>query len=109
MLGKIIHIPLEHRTWTHAIYLVIIFLVASIWFRPLWFLAIGIFLHDLADSVSYSGIQWFYPAKQKHVIKLYKVSTFTEYLCVIVFVGLTVFFTLFALQHVYHFVTVKFW
>lgn len=102
-LGKKIYIPIGHRTWLHSIWFVLIFIIAGIWFRVLWFLAFGIFVHLLFDSVSRSGIQWFYPWENRyHKLKLYHTSGVSEYVCVGVVIILTVLYSLFTVQKLYH-------
>lgn len=60
-ISNIIHLPFEHRTWTHSIWAVLLFVVAGFFYKPLWGLALGIFVHILMDSVSVSGVCWLYP------------------------------------------------
>ena len=44
-IGRIIYLPVGHRTWTHALYLPIIFgVVGVLWFKPLQWPAIGYFI-----------------------------------------------------------------
>lgn len=108
MIGKIIYIPIEHRTWTHAIYIPIILCIASIKIRLLLFLGLGMFLHDFWDAFSTSGIHWLYPKKMKHRLKLYHTGTFSEYIFVALFIMITILITLGSVQHVFQFVNVSF-
>ena len=109
-LGKIIYIPIEHRTWTHAIWIPAALCVAGIKFRYLFWLGLGIFLHDFWVSFSSSGLDWFYPIqfKKRNHLKLYKVGEFTEYIIVAISICLSFALTFFALQSTYHFVNISF-
>lgn len=104
MLGRIIYIPVEHRTWTHAIWWPLIFCIAGIWVRPFMWLGLGIFMHDLWDHPSASGINWFYPKKRKkkHKFKLYHTGKASEYIIVGSFWTLMILYSLLVAQLVYH-------
>lgn len=92
MLGRHIHLPMEHRTWTHAVWLPLIFTVAGFAFPPLWWAALGYVLHLFWDSLSRGGVCWFYPisryvsysggakVKRGHWLKLYSVGGVSEYI-----------------------------
>ena len=110
-IGRFIYVPVEHRTWMHAIYAPVIFMI--IWFSnqllvvSLWF-AIGWFLHEFMDSFSVCGVSYFYPfvgyrhfgnsgAKVKrgiHIFRIYRSGeksetlfvSFVVFLCVAVIV-----------------------
>lgn len=102
-LGKIICIPIEHRTWTHAIYLPIVLCLIGIKYRFIFWLALGVICHDLCDSVSMSGLNWFYPAKNKHhVFKLYYTSHMSEYVFVFVYAAVFVVYTIFSIYKFSH-------
>lgn len=60
-LGRWFHIPVEHRTWTHTIWFLLIFAVLSWHFPILWSLTFGVFLHLFCDAFSRAGVCWFYP------------------------------------------------
>lgn len=78
-IGKVIHIPVKHRTWTHAIYAVLLFLLLGIKWRLCAWLGLGYFGHLIVDSMSASGVDWIYPKKNNHhFIKLYRTSQFSE-------------------------------
>lgn len=90
MLGKVIHLPFEHRTWTHTFWFLIPFLVGA-FFHPLFFYAgAGYFFHLFFDALSRGGVCWFYPiseyrsygggakVKKKHWCKLYSVGKMSE-------------------------------
>lgn len=108
MIGKKLYIPIEHRTWLHSIWFVIPFAVGSIWVRVLCFLSFGIFIHLFFDSFSRSGIQWFYPFRRKqnkkssHILKLYHTSHVSEYVFVGIVVLLTIVYSVFTIQQIYH-------
>ncbi len=102
-IGKVIHLPFEHRTWTHAIWIPAILCIAGIFIRPLFYLGLGMLLHDFWDCFSASGIHWFYPIKNKHhFLTLYKSSHFSEYVFVFIFLLLFGGYTACCLQQVYH-------
>lgn len=97
-LGKVFHLRLRHRTWTHSIWALILLFVmcfGNVYARWLFF---GYFLHILCDSFSSAGVCLLYPltkyrkysngafvAKGYH-LKLYRTNKFSEG----VFVGVTV-------------------
>lgn len=92
-LGRIIYIPVKHRTWTHTIWFVILFSVFSIWFRPLIWLAVGFFLHLFWDNFSYSGVCFIYPIIKKrkhHPIKLYETSGPSEFIVLVIVIMIAV-------------------
>jgi membrane-bound metal-dependent hydrolase YbcI (DUF457 family) len=116
MIGRIIHIPVQHRTWTHTAYIPIALWIASIPVRPLFWLGTGIFIHDLFDSVSASGLCWFYPfqkyrkygtgafVKKGHILKIYHTGKASEYVVVAVMVTITIFVLLLYVQIVHPFI-----
>lgn len=110
MLGRIIHLPFEHRTWTHAIWWPVALCIGGIWVRLLFWLGIGTFVHDFWDSMSASGLYWFYPAKPKENrhLKLYHTSKPSEFIVVGIVLSIAVLYTLVILQLVYHFVNITF-
>ena len=71
-IGRYFHIPVEHRTWTHSVWFLLLLAGVSAitgLFLPvvshvvLW-TGIGCFLHIFVDSLSRGGICWFYPLSQ---------------------------------------------
>ena len=96
MLGRYIYLPLEHRTWTHTIWIVLLFSVISSFCKPIWFLTLGYFLHLVEDSVSTAGVCFCYPlsrykvypsgakVKMRHKWKLYRAGQSSETRCVVV-------------------------
>lgn len=101
-LGRYIHIPVRHRTWTHTIWFVALFAVPA-YFLPFFvWIAYGSLLHIFFDSLSRGGICWFYPIskyktyeggaqiKKKHWLWLYRVGDKSEKVFVIIFTILVV-------------------
>lgn len=67
MLGKFLHLPIEHRTWTHAIWLPICFALLSFIMPVLWWFVFGYMLHLLWDNMSRGGVCFLYPlTKYRH-------------------------------------------
>ena len=98
--GKVFHLPVEHRTWTHAIWFPAVMALLSIVFPPLLWLVLGYVLHLFWDSLSRGGVCWFYPisrynkygsgaqVKRKHPVKIYAVGEMSEYILVGVIVAI---------------------
>lgn len=61
IMGRIIHIPVEHRTWLHAIWIPILSGFAGVSFYPAMWFAFGWFLHEFMDSFSREGNSYLYP------------------------------------------------
>lgn len=103
LMGRIIHVPVEHRTWLHAIYLYLIAAVLG-WFYPVFsWLFFGVFVHLFWDSPSASGNCWFYKLfsdyrrypnnikiKKGHKLKLYHAGEWSEYLLLFIIVAVTI-------------------
>ena len=102
ILGRIIHIPVKHRTWFHAVYLYLILALFG-WYIPVfaWTFA-GVFVHLFWDSLSACGNCWFYKLfsdyieypndakiKKGHKLKLYHAGEWSEYLVVFINVVVT--------------------
>lgn len=96
-----IYLPIEHRTWTHTIWIIIPMIVGSVFFRPLMYLVFGYTLHMFWDSLSVAGCCWFYPfekyryygkakVKEKHILKLYYSNESSEYVLLGIIVTLTI-------------------
>lgn len=89
-VGRIVHVPFRHRTWTHALYIPIVLIMLSQQFTILLPLALGYINHLLCDSISNAGICWFYPfpgyirydngafVKRGHKLKLYRTGSDEE-------------------------------
>ena len=90
LMGRIIHIPVQHRTWTHTIWFVALLSVLIIASPCFIWLAYGYTLHIFYDSLSKGGICWFYPisgykkwtsgaqVKRNHKIYLYRTGEESE-------------------------------
>lgn len=78
-IGKVIHIPVGHRTWMHAIYLPAILMAVGLYAKWTFWLGSGYFLHLFWDSFSRSGVHWLYPRKGKHRLKAYYTGKASEY------------------------------
>lgn len=69
-------LKIKHRTWTHSllIYLLLAALIYS--FDPVGtlFFSFGYLSHLILDSVTVSGVKWFYPFKKKSY-RICKVKT----------------------------------
>ena len=63
-IGKMVHIPVQHRTWTHTIWVVAVLAVLSVFVPCFFWLCLGYTLHIFYDSLSKGGICWFYPISQ---------------------------------------------
>lgn len=102
LLGRVIHVPVRHRTWLHAIYLYL--LVAALGFvHPVFsWMFFGIFVHLFWDSFSAMGNCWFYKlfsdyreypngarVKKGHKLKLYHAGCWSEYLLLFIIVAAT--------------------
>lgn len=96
LLGRWLHLPFEHRTWTHTIWFVIPFAVLA-YFKPVfWAFVLGQVLHLFWDNFSYSGVAYFYPitkyrsypngakVKMRHKLKIYRTKEWTEYFVVFI-------------------------
>ncbi|MBQ9691284.1 MAG: metal-dependent hydrolase [Eggerthellaceae bacterium] len=102
LLGRFIHIPVEHRTYTHTIWVPLGVTIASLIAQMLhpffaialrWF-AVGYISHLFWDSFSKTGFYWFYPLQQyersskgvrikaNHRAILYSTGSKSEYILV---------------------------
>lgn len=101
ILGRIMHIPVEHRTWTHTIWIPLLFFIGSIWWSVLFYVGAGYMLHLFWDNLSVCGVCYFYPitkyrkygssgarVKKNHRIKLYHTGKASEGYVVGVFMAL---------------------
>lgn len=107
ILGRKFYIPVRHRTWTHTMWIVIIFILIGIFLKPFRPLAYGYFIHLFVDSFSRGGVCFFYPiskyidypsgahVKKKHIFKLYKPGGISEIVVNIILILITVFCILF--------------
>jgi len=100
--GKYIHLPIAHRTWTHAIWLPIVLFVASLWSNLFFWVGFGYLLHLFWDSLSQGGVCFLYPfsrynqyrggaqTKKKHFFKLYRVGGMSENVLVVLIITFSV-------------------
>ena len=100
MMGRALHLPFEHRTWTHAVWFPLLIGLGCM-SSPIvaWFL-LGYVLHLAWDSVSKAGVCWFYPisryrsypngakVKERHVFWMYRTGQASEYIVIAVLVFL---------------------
>lgn len=105
LLGRHLHLPFEHRTWTHAIWFPIVFAIGAFAFPPMWGMVLGYVLHLFWDALSVGGVCWFYPisqyrsfgnggkVKKNHKLKLYRVGATSEIVTVAVICVLAVVLT----------------
>lgn len=103
ILGRYIHVPIEHRTWTHTLWIVIIFVFIGLTFRPILWLAVGYLLHLFWDNLSVGGVCFLYPMvgyrtygrgakiKKGHILKVYRVGSASEYVVITVLIMTTLF------------------
>lgn len=61
VLGKFFHLPIEHRTWTHAVWLPIAFGLLALIEPILWWFVLGYMGHLIWDNASRGGVCFFYP------------------------------------------------
>lgn len=67
MLGRYFYVPVEHRTWLHTLWIILMFIGLGFLFKPFFCLAFGYFTHLFVDSPSKCGVCWLYPiSKYKH-------------------------------------------
>ena len=113
ILGKWIHLPFGHRTWLHSFWFLLPFLILSAVYPIAFYVALGIFIHLLLDSVSYMGVCWFKPVsgyrkygdakiKKGHRFKLYRNGSRAETFLVVCIMMLAVFmFSICVLKGIY--------
>lgn len=82
MLGRYIHLPLEHRVWTHNAYALGLIVLVSALILHTPYIAVGYFLHLLLDDFSASHIKWFKIGGYKKWVTLYTVGETSEYILV---------------------------
>lgn len=100
LLGRYVNVGVPHRTWTHSVWGLPFLCLAGVYFRPMMWLALGVFLHLFWDSFSVGGNCWFYPfskyvdyssgahVKRHHWLKLYRVGGLSETILVWILVGM---------------------
>ena len=72
-LNKLNNVSLEHRTFTHNVWAMLLLVVASLiitanWVFPLA-ITVGFFSHLIADSFTVMGVYWLWPYKKKLYFK----------------------------------------
>ena len=103
LLGRIVHIPVRHRTWLHAIYVYLVIGALGFMYPICAWLFLGVFVHLFWDSFSANGTCWFYKlfsdyreypggarVKKGHKLKLYHAGEWSEYLLLFIIVAATV-------------------
>ncbi len=90
MIGRVFHLPFEHRTWTHTIWALALCYAFACFVQVGFYLFAGYALHLIFDAFSYGGICWFYPlsryrtypngarVKKRHVFRLYRTGQRSE-------------------------------
>lgn len=93
LIGRYIHVPIEHRTWIHTAWFIFLFIILGFVFKPFFSLAIGYYFHLLCDAPSRCGVCWFVPnykrygyakVKKGHFIYLYDSEPVAWILCGII-------------------------
>lgn len=103
IIGRVFYIPVEHRTWTHAVWFPLIIFVCSIWVPVLFYLGMGYLLHLLWDNLSVGGVCFLYPIskykhygntgakiKRGHWLRLYRTGKVSEGIIIGILITLTV-------------------
>lgn len=98
-IGRIIHIPVKHRTWTHTVWCLAPLILMGFAVSCFFWLAYGYLLHLFFDSLSKGGVCWFYPisqyktwsngaqVKKNHKFYLYRTGKMSEtvtLICVVI-------------------------
>lgn len=103
LLGRVVHVPVEHRTWLHAIYIYLAVMALGFIHPVFSWLFFGVFVHLFWDSFSACGNCWFYKlfsdyrkypggakVKKGHKLKLYRAGEWSEYVLLFIIVVMTV-------------------
>ncbi len=102
LLGRFVHVPGPHHTWTHTVYWVVLMGILSIWVPILAWLALGTFVHLLWDSPSAMGVAWLWPFQdyitypsgarvaKGHHLRLYHTGKVSEVIVVLAWTALCV-------------------
>lgn len=110
LMGRMLYVPVAHRTWTHTIWATGFFAVLGIGAACFYWLACGYFLHIFFDSLSKGGICWFYPisrykkwtsgaqVKKNHKIYLYRTGEMSETILVVITVIAAIATIIYAIQ-----------
>lgn len=118
IMGKLIYIPVEHRTWLHAIWIPALCFFAGLVFKPAMWFALGWFLHEFMDSFSKAGNAYLYPivgynnygeAKVKkgvHNFKLYYAGKQSETVFVVCVVVICLLLSILFIRSPYHYIDI---
>lgn len=103
MLGKFFYLPIEHRTWTHAVWIPIIFGLLALLQPIFWWFVFGYMGHLIWDNASRGGVCFFYPItkyrhfgntgakiKDGHFLYLYRTGQTSEYVVMGIVVAITI-------------------
>lgn len=100
ILGRYVHFPFKHRTWTHTIWMFIPLGILSVVNPVFGCVMYGYFMHLIVDTFSRAGVCWFYPfqdyirygngafVKKNHKLKLYRGGKMSEGICVGILVSI---------------------
>ena len=89
-LGRYIHLPVEHRTWTHSVFPYLVLIPAAIMITPVFAMLLGVMMHFAEDATSAQGVCILYPfqkyreypsgakVKKNHKVKLYYTGKVSE-------------------------------
>lgn len=99
-IGRIIYIPVQHRTWTHAIWIPVIGIIASFFLPILFWFNLGYVLHILWDNLSMGGVCFLYPItkyedtkaphiKKHHFFKIYRSGAISETILLMAIIAFT--------------------
>lgn len=105
LVGRYFYLPVEHRTWTHTLWVPLVIFVVAHWFPILNWLALGYLDHLWMDALSTAGVAWLYPLtgykyydsgafvkRGVHNFKLYRMGDISEYVVCAVLVLIAVVF-----------------
>lgn len=108
--GRMLYIPVRHRTWTHTIWFVILFGIMGLCAPCFMWLFYGYCLHLFYDSLSKGGVCWFYPfskykiwtsgaqVKKNHKIYLYRTGETSETILTLFIVAISIGASIYAIQ-----------
>jgi membrane-bound metal-dependent hydrolase YbcI (DUF457 family) len=70
LISHLFYLPIEHRTWTHALWFPLVVALVAVLLPPvriLVWLSVGYVVHLAFDACGACGICWFYPYPGYHV------------------------------------------
>ena len=107
ILGRVVYVPVGHRTWFHAIYLAVVFIVCgALWFKPLIWLGLGYLTHLYWDSFSMERTRPLYPSKLRFGISIYYTGQMSEYIFLSINCFVIICYTVLVFQLVHHFLPI---